>query len=87
MSTALITGASSGLGKELARIHAERGGDLIIVARSVEKLNDLKRELESKHGVRVYVLPKDLSKWTAPEEIYAELKNENIPFDILRNCF
>ena len=85
MSTALITGASSGLGKELARIHAERGGDLIIVARSVDKLNELKRELESEHGVRVYVLPKDLSKRTAPEEIYAELKTENMPVDILIN--
>ena len=37
MSTALITGASSGLGKELARIHAERGGDLIIVARPMTR--------------------------------------------------
>jgi len=42
---ALITGASSGIGMELAKIHAERGGDLIIVARRTQKLIDLKNEL------------------------------------------
>ena len=45
---ALITGASSGLGKEFARIHAAQGGDLVIVARSVDKIKDLKGELEQK---------------------------------------
>jgi len=48
-NVALITGASSGIGKELARIHAEKGGDLIVVARSQEKLNLLKTELTTKH--------------------------------------
>ncbi|NJO89695.1 MAG: SDR family NAD(P)-dependent oxidoreductase [Chloroflexia bacterium] len=47
--TILITGASTGIGKELARIHAEKGGDLVIVARSQDKLQQLKNELESKH--------------------------------------
>ena len=82
---ALITGASSGLGKELARIHAARGGDLVIVARSVDRLNDLKTELEQKFGVSVYVLPKDLSKVDAAEEIYDELKREKISVDYLIN--
>ena len=43
---ALITGASAGIGKELARIHASKGGDLILVARRLNKLNELKSELE-----------------------------------------
>jgi len=51
--TALITGASIGIGKELARIHAEKGGNLIIVARREEKLNQLKSELVEKHKIDV----------------------------------
>ncbi len=42
--TALITGASSGIGKEIAHIHAEKGGDLILVARSENKLNEIKKK-------------------------------------------
>ncbi len=82
---ALITGASSGLGKELARIHASQGGDLVIVARSLNKLEELKTELEKNHGVSVYILPKDLSKVEAPEEIYNELDREKISVDYLIN--
>ena len=45
--TALITGASSGIGKEFAKIHAEKGGNLVIIARSEDKLNELKKELQT----------------------------------------
>ena len=83
--TALITGASSGLGKALAEIHAQHGGDLVIVARSVDRLNALKQNLEKNHGVSVYVLPKDLSKIDVAEEIYDELRRENIQVDYLIN--
>ena len=82
---ALITGASSGLGKELARIHASQGGNLVIVARSVDKLNELKSELELKYNSNVYILPKDLSKIDSAEEIYDELKRERIRIDYLIN--
>jgi len=58
--TALITGASSGIGREMAMIHAQTGGDLILVARSENKLNDLKEDLERKYGVQVIVITKDL---------------------------
>lgn len=50
---ALITGASSGIGREFARIHAANGGDLIIIARRKEKLNELKEELEKKYNVNI----------------------------------
>ncbi len=84
-NVALITGASSGLGKSFAEIHAKRGGDLIIVARSIDKLNELKKSLEENFKVNVYVLPKDLSKIDAAEEIYGELNREKIPVDYLIN--
>lgn len=54
-NTALITGASSGIGSEFARYHAKQGGDLVIVARRTELLNALKAELEATYGVNVTV--------------------------------
>jgi short-subunit dehydrogenase len=83
--TALVTGASSGIGKELARIHAERGGDLVITARREERLNALKEELEEKHGVEVMVIVKDLRLPDAPQEIYDEVKKAGVEVDYLIN--
>lgn len=83
--TALITGASSGIGKEFAQIHAECGGDLVIVARREDKLNALKSELEGKHGVKVMVIVKDLSQATAPAEVYDEVKKAGIEVNYLIN--
>jgi short-subunit dehydrogenase len=82
---ALITGASSGIGKELAKIHANRGGDLIIVARSKNKLIKLKDELKSEYDVQVLVIEKDLSMNTAPKEIYDEVKKTGIEVEYLIN--
>ncbi|WP_353779729.1 SDR family NAD(P)-dependent oxidoreductase [Winogradskyella sp. 3972H.M.0a.05] len=84
-TTALITGASSGIGKELARIHAESGGNVIIVARRQEKLNDLKAELEQKHNVKVMTIVKDLSKPEAARELFTEVKQTGIQVDYLIN--
>ena len=83
--TALITGASSGIGKALAHIHAERGGDLVIVARSEDKLNALKSELESKYGIAVTVIVKDLTKQGAASEVYDEVKASGVTVDYLVN--
>lgn len=83
--TALITGASSGIGKELARIHAENGGNLIIVARRGENLIELKNELEKKHNIQVTTLIKDLSIVGVAKEIYEEVKTLNIQVDYLIN--
>ncbi|WP_199898725.1 SDR family NAD(P)-dependent oxidoreductase [Prolixibacter bellariivorans] len=71
---ALITGASTGIGKELATIHAEKGGDVILVARSKDKLVQLKHDLELKHQASVLVMAKDLTQPGAPEEVYDEVK-------------
>jgi short-subunit dehydrogenase len=85
ITTALITGASTGIGKELATIHASKGGNLIIVARNESKLNKLKQELEQKYNVKVVIIIKDLSDLNAPQEIYNEVKQLGINIDYLIN--
>ncbi|MEN8928098.1 MAG: SDR family oxidoreductase [Flavobacteriales bacterium] len=83
--TALITGASGGIGKEFAIIHAEKKGDLILVARSEGKLNTLKEELEQKHGIKATVIVKDLNKPNAANELYDTVKNSGLEVDYLIN--
>ncbi|MCA1792738.1 MAG: SDR family NAD(P)-dependent oxidoreductase [Desulfobacteraceae bacterium] len=82
---ALITGASSGIGKDLAYIHAEHGGDLILVARREDRLTDIKKELEDKHSVDVSVIVKDLSRIEAAQEVYDKVKSASIDVDYLIN--
>ncbi len=82
---ALITGASTGIGRELAWIHAENGGDLIIVARRKDKLEELQKQLVSKYGVEVRIIVKDLGTANAPQEIYDEIKSNNIDIEYLIN--
>jgi short-subunit dehydrogenase len=82
---ALITGASTGIGKEIAYIHAEKGGDLIILARNKEKLEALKAEIEQKFTVQVLVIVQDLSKAGAAEEVYNKVKSSGMEVDYLIN--
>lgn len=84
-NVALITGASTGIGKEFAYIHAEKGGDLIIVARSKNKLEALKAELELKFSVKVVVITKDLGIAESPKQIYEEVKQAGIEINYLIN--
>ena len=83
--TALITGASSGIGVELARLHARRGGDLVLVARRQDRLEAIKAELESAHGVKVHVIVRDLARADAAAQIHRELIARNVPIDYLIN--
>ncbi|WP_421764330.1 SDR family NAD(P)-dependent oxidoreductase [Ekhidna sp.] len=83
--TALITGASSGIGKEFAHIHAKKGGDLVVVARSVDKLNKLKNELEDSFGITVHVIAQDLSNPKAAKAVYDEVKKQGVTLDYLIN--
>ena len=83
--TALITGSSGGIGLEFARIHAENGDNLVLVARSKDKLDKLKEELEQKHNVVVYTIGKDLFQKDAAREVYDELIQQNISIDYLIN--
>lgn len=83
--TALITGASGGLGAEFARIHASMGDNLVLVARSKDKMDLLKNELEAKYPVQVYVIAKDLSDSEIVRAIRDELELQNIQVDYLIN--
>lgn len=84
-NVALITGASTGIGKEMANIHAEKGGDLIIIARNKKKLEALKAELEGKYAVEVLVIAKDLSAADAPKQIFEAVEQAGIKIDYLIN--
>lgn len=81
--TALITGASGGIGAALARVFAQHGHPLVIVARSQDKLLKLANELQSAHGVNVQVIALDLTAPGAPQHLYDELAGTQI--DILVN--
>jgi short-subunit dehydrogenase len=83
--TALISGASSGIGYELAKIHALKGDDLVIVARNKEKLEALKEEIQRDHQVQVCSLAKDLALPLAVEEVYNEVTQQGITVDYLIN--
>ena len=83
--TALITGASGGIGEELARLLAAGGSDVVLVARSVGKLTALAEELSRGHGVRATVVSEDLSTADAAQRIARRLTEENIALDILVN--
>lgn len=83
--TALITGASRGIGYELARLFARDGYNLVLVARSAGKLAEMKQQYESKAGVQVRVIVKDLAQPSAPQEIFDELQREGVAVDVLVN--
>jgi len=83
--TALVTGASGGIGEELARLFAADGHDLVLVARSRDKLARLSEELEGKHNVRARVLAADLARDESPREIFEELSAGGVSVDALVN--
>lgn len=84
-NTALITGASSGIGREFARYHAQKGGDVIITARRAAQLDALKSELEEKYDVVVTTVSLDLGAADGAEKLYAAVKEAGLKVDILIN--
>lgn len=83
--TALITGASGGIGLELAQVFAEHGFDLIVVARREAELEALAGRCREAHGVRVHVLPMDLLVPGAPEKLVQQLEDDGLEVDVLVN--
>ena len=82
---ALITGASGGVGKEAATILAEKRWNVVLVARSQDKLEQLKNELTEKIGIEVKIFPCDLSKDDAAHNVFNFCESEGIKIDLLVN--
>ena len=82
---ALITGASSGIGRELAYLHAQRGGNLVLVARTEKLLNEMQIELTAKFQIEVLCLALDLSVEGSIAAIGDALKKKEIELSVLMN--
>lgn len=84
-ATALITGASAGLGVDFARQFAKDGHDLVLVARRRDKLDALASELTKAHGIQCSVVAADLTERGAPQRIFDELETKQLVIDFLVN--
>ena len=83
--TALVTGASSGLGVDFATILAERGCNLVLVARREDRLQKLAEELRSKHGIQTHVIAQNLSPLGSAQELYDRIRSLGLDIDVLVN--
>ena len=83
--TALVTGASSGIGEALAHCFTGAGHDLVLVARSAGKLKTLSADLEERYGVKVRVEPVDLTEPDAAQRLVAKLGRARVAVDVLVN--
>ncbi|MCM3586421.1 SDR family oxidoreductase [Mesobacillus maritimus] len=81
----VITGASGGIGAEMARLSAQSGANLVLLARSVDKLEQLKKELENEFGVHVVVKSLDVADTEAVQRVFKEVLSEITHVDILVN--
>jgi short-subunit dehydrogenase len=83
--TALVTGASGGIGAELARLFARDGYDVVLVARSGAPMEELAGDLEERHGVTCTVIPKDLGHPGAAQQVAENLAQRHLGVDALAN--
>jgi hypothetical protein len=81
--TALVTGASSGIGEAFAEVFAARGFDLVLTARREDRLRAVAARLRERHGRRVHVVVADMAERDAPARICAELDAARIVVDAL----
>lgn len=85
MKTALITGASSGIGYELAHLFAQDGIHLIVVARSEKQLLQLKQKLETEYAIQVQVIVQDLARQDSAKQVVDAITADHRPIDFLVN--
>ena len=84
-NAALVTGASSGIGRDLARLHAARGHNVVITARRDDRLRELADELTAAHGVEVLPIPADLADDDARAHLLDTITQRSIEIDVLIN--
>ena len=85
LSTALITGASSGIGRELAVVFAANGWDLVLVARSADKLQELAQQMQQAHKISAHTIPMDLADPASPQKLLRETAARGLTIDALVN--
>ena len=83
--TALVTGASAGIGEALAEEFAANGHDVVLVARREPELRRVADRLEGEHGVAAHVVVQDLASREGPHELYAETEDRDLRVDVLVN--
>ncbi|HEY4054726.1 MAG TPA: SDR family oxidoreductase [Terriglobales bacterium] len=83
--TALITGASLGIGRELAKLFAANQYDLVLVSRSAPRLAEFANQLQQQFGIHTKSFPLDLASGSAPQFLFDQLSRENIVVDVLVN--
>lgn len=83
--TAVVTGASSGIGVEFAKRLAERGANLVLVARRKERLQTVAKEIKAEHKINIEIVVADLSEIGAAEKLFKSLQRKKIQVDVLIN--
>ena len=83
--TVLITGASGGIGYELSKVFSKNAYNLVLVSRNKQRLEVIAKELEDQYDIQAKVIPKDLSKSSAPQELYDDMVANGIDIDVLVN--
>src|SRR4051812_40079328 len=81
----IITGASGGIGAEIAKLCAQKGANLVLLARRIEKLHELKDELVQKYPITVDVFQLDVSDTKKVQEVFEQIFAKIGPIDILVN--
>src|SRR6266496_2412380 len=84
-TTALITGASAGIGRELAKLFAQDHYNLVLVARNASRLSALAGELQQQFGITAKTFPLDLASSAAPRFLFDQLQREALHVDVLVN--
>lgn len=84
-TTVLVTGASSGIGEAFARNLANRGANLILTARSEDKLRQIAEALSEEHAIEVAVFPADLSLSGTPQQLWEQVQAASLSVDVLIN--